>query len=53
VSAADIRAMARPALRHRLVLGYEATADGVTADDIVSAVLGAIEEPKPGLRGAS
>jgi MoxR-like ATPase len=53
VSAADIRAMARPALRHRLVLGYEATADGVTADDVVSAVLGAVEEPKPGLRGAS
>jgi MoxR-like ATPase len=53
VSAADIRSMARPALRHRLVLGYEATADGVTADDIVSAVLGSIEEPKPNLRGAS
>ncbi|MCA1844164.1 MAG: AAA family ATPase, partial [Actinobacteria bacterium] len=53
VSAADIRAMAWPALRHRLVLGYEATADGVTADDLVSAVLDAVEEPKPGLRGAS
>ena len=53
VSAADIRSMARPALRHRLVLGYEATADGVTADDVVAAVLDAVDEPKPGLRGAS
>jgi MoxR-like ATPase len=53
VSAADVRAMARPALRHRLVLGYEATADGITADDVVAAVLDSVEEPKPGLRGAS
>ena len=53
VAASDIRAMARPALRHRLVLGYEATADGITADDVVVAVLDSVEEPKPGLRGAS
>ncbi|HET9442901.1 MAG TPA: MoxR family ATPase [Acidimicrobiales bacterium] len=52
VSAADIRAVAPAALRHRLMLGYEATADGVTADDVVAAVLDAVPEPSTGLRGA-
>jgi MoxR-like ATPase len=35
----DVRAVAPAALRHRLVLGYEAAADGVTADDLVAAIL--------------
>ena len=39
------------ALRHRLVLGYEATVEGVAADDVVGAVLGAVPDPPPGLRG--
>jgi MoxR-like ATPase len=51
-SSADVRAMAHAALRHRLVLGYEATADGVSADDVVDAVLKAVPEPAAGLRGA-
>ena len=33
VAVDDVRAVAPAALRHRLVLGYEAVADGVTADD--------------------
>ena len=36
VAVDDLRAMAPAALRHRLVLGYEATADGVTADELVA-----------------
>jgi len=32
-------------LRHRLVLGYEAMADGIRADQIVEDVLGAHPEP--------
>ncbi len=52
VSTADIRAMAVPALRHRVVLGYEATADGHGPDDIVAALLAAVPEPDAGLRGA-
>ena len=52
VAAADLRAVAAPALRHRLVLGYEAVADGVSADDLVAAVLDAVPEPPVGLRGA-
>lgn len=52
VAASDIRAMAPAALRHRLVLGYEATADRRSADDIIAAVLAAVPDPPAGLRGA-
>ena len=52
VSATDIRAIAPAALRHRFVLGYEAVADGVAADDVVAAVLAAVPDPPVGLRGA-
>ncbi len=39
LAADDIRSVAASALRHRLVLGYDALADGVTADDLVADVL--------------
>jgi MoxR-like ATPase len=39
----DVRAMAVPALRHRLVLGYRAEADGVRDVDILGAVMRASE----------
>ena len=52
VSAADVRSMAVPALRHRLVLGYEATAAGTTADQLVADVLDAVPDPPAGIRGA-
>ena len=52
VSAGDIREVAPAALRHRLVLGYEAPADDVTADDLVGAILDRIGEPRVGMRGA-
>lgn len=45
LAAADIRAVAHYALRHRLVLGYEAIADGVDADAIIDAVLDAHPQP--------
>ncbi len=48
----DIRAVATPALRHRLVMGYEATADGVSADDLIASVLEHVSEPTSGIRGA-
>ena len=51
-SAADVRSVAAAALRHRLVLGYEAPADDVDADDLIDALLGAVDEPRVGLRGA-
>ena len=52
VSASDLRAVALPALRHRLVLGYEAAAAGVTSDQLIAEVLDAVPDPPAGLRGA-
>jgi MoxR-like ATPase len=52
VSIDDIRRIAAPALRHRVILGYEALADGITADDVVASVLDAVGSPKAGIKGA-
>ncbi|MDW3219228.1 MAG: MoxR family ATPase [Acidimicrobiales bacterium] len=46
VAADDIASMARPVLRHRLVTGYEAIADGTTTDEVVDAIVDAT--PRPG-----
>ena len=35
----DVRAVAKPVLRHRLVLSYDAEADGVSADTIIDRLL--------------
>lgn len=51
-SSDDVRAVAPAALRHRLVVGYEAVADGVTADDLIGHLLDAIGAPDAGVRGA-
>ena len=39
VARADLHAVALPALRHRLILSFEAEAEGRTADDILSPVI--------------
>src|SRR5213594_289274 len=41
----DVRALVLDVLRHRLVLSYEALAEGVTADDLLARVLGAVRPP--------
>ena len=38
----DIRAAATPALRHRLILNFEAQAEGVSADEIVKELLAGV-----------
>ncbi|MAE28013.1 MAG: AAA family ATPase [Planctomycetes bacterium] len=43
VSADDLAAVAAPALRHRLILGFEGEASGVLVDDLVSAALAAVQ----------
>ena len=45
VTSRDIRDVAPDVLRHRLVLSYEAHADGVTPDQIITRVLEAVEAP--------
>ncbi|ACL23155.1 AAA family ATPase [Chloroflexus aggregans] len=44
VSFGDIRLAALPALRHRVVLNFEAQAEGVSADEVVKGVLEAVKE---------
>ena len=39
VAAEDLEAVARPALRHRIVLGFEGRAEGVAVDDIITAAV--------------
>jgi MoxR-like ATPase len=45
VSRDDIRAVARPALRHRLILNFEGQAEGIAADDIIDDILETVELP--------
>jgi MoxR-like ATPase len=39
VTCGDIEALAKPVLRHRLVLSFTAESEGVTADDVVDRIL--------------
>jgi MoxR-like ATPase len=45
VSPEDVKAMAYPALRHRIVLSYEAEADGMDADAVISRLLSHVPVP--------
>jgi len=42
----DIRRVSHPALRHRLLLNFQAEADGVSSDDIVTRVFEAVPKPE-------
>ena len=46
VSFADIKRVAAPVLRHRLIRSFEGEADDVTTDDVVEALLAAVQ-PRP------
>jgi MoxR-like ATPase len=41
----DVKAMARPVLRHRLVMSYQAEADSVSADAVIARLLSSISLP--------
>ncbi|MDR1099514.1 MAG: MoxR family ATPase [Treponema sp.] len=45
VSPEDIKAAALPALRHRIVLSYEAEADGLDSDAVISRILAFVPVP--------
>jgi MoxR-like ATPase len=49
VAAEDMWRIAAQCLRHRLVLGYEAIADGVSADSLIEDVLES--HPTPSVEG--
>ncbi|MBS0657890.1 MAG: MoxR family ATPase [Verrucomicrobia bacterium] len=42
----DLRALAAPVLRHRILLAFEAEADGVRPDDVIRDLLRHVPEPK-------
>ena len=46
VSEEDLRTVALPALRHRVILSYEGLAEGITPDAVVSEVLDRVPSPQ-------
>ena len=45
VSCADVREVARPALRHRIIPNFEAQAESVSSDSVLESLLKTIAEP--------
>ena len=45
VTPQDVKSMAPDVLRHRIILSYEAEAEGKTADDLIATILERIEVP--------
>jgi len=41
----DVRAVAHDVLRHRIILTYEAEAEGITSDDVIDKILGVVKMP--------
>ena len=46
----DVRDLARDVIRHRLVLSYEALAEGIGPDDLLTPILDAVTMPDVPLR---
>jgi MoxR-like ATPase len=49
VSCDDIRAMAHPVLRHRILLNFQAESEKVDSDQVITKLVEAVPEPKSGL----
>src|SRR5207244_2560946 len=45
ISCEDVREVARPALRHRIIRNFEAEADGISTDKILDRLLDSVAEP--------
>jgi MoxR-like ATPase len=45
----DVRALALPVLRHRLLLNFQAQSEKITTDNIIGRLLGAIQNPRSAL----
>jgi MoxR-like ATPase len=44
VAREDLRIMATPVLRHRLILNFEGQAEGISADDVISKIIASVPE---------
>jgi len=49
VSFEDIRSLAHPVLRHRVLMNFRAESEGITTDSIVDELLSAVPVPKSGM----
>ena len=49
VSFEDIRAMAHPVLRHRVLTNFRAESEGVTTDALIDELLKIVPQPKSGM----
>ena len=49
VSVADIRALARPVLRHRIIPNFYAESERITADNLIDRLLEAVPPPRSGM----
>jgi len=49
VSCEDVRALAFPVLRHRILVNFQAESEGVTSEEIIRRLLEAVPEPASGL----
>ena len=43
VSAEDLKLLAAPALRHRVILNFEGEAEGIDVDQLISQIIGGVE----------
>jgi MoxR-like ATPase len=49
VSFEDIRALAHPVLRHRVLTNFHAESEGITSDSIIDQLLEAVPVPRSGM----
>jgi MoxR-like ATPase len=49
VSVADIRALAAPILRHRIITNFYAESEHISSDDIIERLLESVPPPKSGM----
>jgi MoxR-like ATPase len=45
VSTDDVRAVALPALRHRIILNFEGEAEGITTEAVIRSILDTVAAP--------
>ena len=45
----DIRAMAHPVLRHRILVSFRAESEGITSDAVVDELLAHVPVPRSGM----
>ena len=50
VSCEDIRAMAQPVLRHRILLNFQAESEKVDSDQVIKKLVETVPEPSSGLK---